>query len=71
MFSSRAYNQIVITFDPAKRQANTDKHGIDLANCETVFDAPMLTKEDARASYGGELRLQSICWLKTRVVVVV
>ena len=53
MFSSRAYNQIVITFDPAKRQANIDKHGIDLADCETVFDTPMLTKEDARESYGG------------------
>ncbi len=71
MLSSHAYNQVVITFDPAKRQANIDKHGIDLADCETVFDAPMLTKEDARESYGGEQRLQSICWLGSRVVVVV
>ncbi len=71
IFSSRAYDQIVITFDPAKRQANIDKHGIDLADCETVFDTPMLTKEDARESYGGEQRLQSICWLDSRVVVVV
>ena len=41
-----------ITYDVAKRQANIAKHGIDFADCEAVFDSPMLTAEDARSAYG-------------------
>lgn len=33
-------------FDPLKRKANLGKHAIDLADCEVVFDEPMLTRED-------------------------
>jgi len=40
----------------------------DLAECESVFDTPMLTREDAREAYG-EMRLQSLCWLNGRVAV--
>jgi len=56
--------------DPAKRKKNQRKHGIDLAECESVFDAPMLTREDTRESYG-EQRLLSLGWLKGRVVLLV
>lgn len=59
-----------MSYDETKRQANLDKHGIDLALCEPIFDAPMLTREDGRMAYG-EQRLQSLCWLNGRVVVVV
>ena len=60
----------MITFDPAKRQANLDRHGIDLAACESIFDGFMLTTEDRRLAYG-EQRLQSLGWLADRVVFLV
>jgi uncharacterized DUF497 family protein len=56
--------------DPAKRRSNKRRHKIDLAECEAVFDAPMLTREDANLSYG-EQRLVSLGWLQGRVVVLV
>lgn len=42
----------------------------DLAECEQVFDAPMLTRPDTRASYGEE-RLISLGMLMGKVVVLV
>lgn len=60
----------MVTYDEAKRQANIAKHGIDLADVESVFDTPLLTDEDARESYG-EQRLKSLCWLGSRVAVLV
>ncbi|OGS95934.1 MAG: hypothetical protein A2Y51_00630 [Gallionellales bacterium RIFCSPLOWO2_02_60_31] len=59
-----------MSYDETKRQTNLDKHGIDLALCEQIFDAPMLTREDGRMVYG-EQRLQSLGWLNGRVVVMV
>jgi uncharacterized DUF497 family protein len=60
----------VITFDEDKRQANIAKHGIDLAECESIFDWPMVTMEDTRGDYG-EQRLQSLGWLGVRVVMLI
>ena len=60
----------MVTYDEAKRAINLAKHGIDLAECESVFDAPMLTEEDARQAYG-EQRLKSVGWLHGRVVVLI
>jgi len=60
----------MITYDETKRAANLAKHGIDLAECGSVFDAPMLTEEDTREAYG-EQRLKSLCWLKGRVAVLI
>lgn len=60
----------MVTYDESKRQTNINKHGIDFAECAGVFDWPMLTKEDAGASYG-EQRLKSLCWLNDRVAVLV
>lgn len=59
-----------MSYDPAKRKLNLQKHGIDLAECDGVFDEPMLTREDDREPYR-EQRLISLGWLKSRVVVVV
>lgn len=56
--------------DETKRQTNLTKHGIDLAEAGAVFDAPMLTDEDAREAYG-EQRLKSLYWLDGRVAVLV
>ena len=59
-----------MSYDPAKRKLNLRKHAIDLAECETLFDEPMLTREDDRIAYG-EQRLIRLGWLKNRVVVLV
>ncbi len=70
MIANCIYSFRVITYDKTKRKTNIAKHGIDLAACECVFDAPMLTIEDNRTSYG-EQRLISLGWLNERVVVLV
>jgi uncharacterized DUF497 family protein len=56
-----------MSYDERKRQDNIEKHGIDLAECERVFDAPFLTDEDDRMDYG-EVRLSSVGLLDGRVV---
>ncbi len=60
----------MISYDDDKRIRNLEKHGIDLTECEEVFDHPMITKEDTSESYG-EQRLQSLGLLKSRVVFIV
>lgn len=57
----------MITWDEPKRHENLRKHGIDLADLESIFDFPMITVEDDRAPYG-ELRLQSLGMWQGRVV---
>lgn len=59
-----------MTYDPAKRKRNRRKHAIDLADCEAVFDEPMLTREDPRPGYE-EQRLISLGKLEGRTVVLV
>ena len=58
-----------VTYDPAKRQSNLAKHGIDLAECEAVFDGPMVTFEDPRGY--DEQRFVSLGLLRGSVVVLV
>lgn len=60
----------MIVWDEAKREQNITKHGIDLADLDSVFDAPLVSVEDARAAYG-EQRLQSLGWFRDRVVLLV
>ncbi|MEO8466530.1 MAG: BrnT family toxin [Gammaproteobacteria bacterium] len=59
-----------MSYDPAKQKLNLRKHGIDLAQCDAIFDEPTLTREDDLEAYG-EQRLISLGWLKNRVVVLV
>ena len=60
----------MITWDEPKRRENIKKHGLDLADLESVFDQPMISVEDARQSYG-ELRVQSLGMWQGRVVFLV
>ena len=60
----------MITWDEVKRTKNLKDHKIDLAEVACVFDAPMVTVEDERESYG-ELRLQSLAWFRDCVVFLV
>ena len=60
----------MITYDEAKRQENIRKHGIDFAECEAVFDTPMVSDEDVSLPYG-EVRYRSLALLSGRVVFMV
>jgi hypothetical protein len=55
------------TWDEWKRRTNFDKHGLDFAGCEAVFDSPVLTREDERDAYG-EQRIVLIGRLEGRFV---
>ena len=61
----------MITWDENKRRTNIAKHGIDFNGAETIFDYPMLTREDEREYDTGEQRLQSLALLDGRIVFVV
>ncbi|MBZ4192934.1 MAG: BrnT family toxin [Candidatus Contendobacter sp.] len=60
----------MISYDETKRQTNLVKHGIDLAECESVFDAPLSTDEDDREAYG-EQRLRTLGLWNGIVVVII
>lgn len=60
----------MITWDENKRQQNIRDHEIDFADCETIFDNPLITREDTREAYG-EQRLQSLGLLDEFVVFMV
>lgn len=60
----------MITFDPAKREANLQKHGLDLVIAGQVLAGFTITREDARDAYG-ETRLQTLGESNGLVVVVV
>ena len=60
----------MISWHETKRRTNLNKHGIDLAELESAFDAPMITVEDDSKSYG-EFRLQSLAFWRGRVVFLV
>jgi uncharacterized protein len=57
----------VATWDERKRDANLRRHGLDFEGCESVFDYPVITREDARKAYG-EQRINLLGWLDGRVV---
>jgi hypothetical protein len=60
----------MITWHENKRRSNLEKHGIDFAECEAIFDDYMITQEDTRDHYG-ECRLQSLGRLQDKVVFMV
>jgi uncharacterized DUF497 family protein len=70
MMANCYYGLSMVTFDENKRLINMGKHGIDLADVESVFDWPMVTEEDDRDDYG-EQRLASLGWFNACVVVLI
>ena len=57
-------------WDEEKNKENIRKHGLDFADAEEIFDAPMLTAPETREDYG-EDRFVGIGFLKNFVAVVV
>lgn len=57
-------------WDEAKRLTNLEKHGLDFADAQKVFESPTLDFPDDREDYGEE-RFLTLGLLDGRVVVVV
>jgi uncharacterized protein len=64
------FNNVKITFDPAKRQAALDGRGLNLADASIVFAGLTITVQDTRRDYG-EARFQTVGFLADRMVMVV
>jgi len=56
-----------MTWDEPKRRLNIRDHGLDFAGCESVFDGPIITREDDRLAYG-EQRINLLGLLAGHVV---
>ena len=61
----------MITWDESKRQSNIVKHGIDFIDADSIFDFPMVTREDDREYDDGEQRLQTLAILQGHIVFIV
>ena len=59
-----------VTWNAAKNRRNIQKHGIDFADVEEMFNHPMLTLRDDRYDYG-ESRWISVGRLHALIAVVV
>jgi uncharacterized DUF497 family protein len=57
----------MITWDETKRQANIDKHGLDFAGAEAIFDFFTLSLVDDREAYG-EVRVNALGFLNGQIV---
>jgi len=57
----------MFVWDPAKRQLNLRKHGIDFMDAGKIFRGLTLTAEDSRESYG-EQRFLTLGLLDDQVV---
>ena len=70
VYTLRIYNPEAFEWDPAKRQANLRKHGIDFAGAVRIFEGPVLEREDRRRDYG-EPRLVALGEVEEVLVAVV
>lgn len=59
-------NSVRITFDPAKDAANVAKHGLSLAEAESLVWETAMTWLDTRRNYG-ELRMSGIGYIQHRL----
>ena len=58
------------TWGEAKQQANQDKHGLDFADAEKVFNGPFYLFEDRREDYE-EQRMIALGMLGQQVILIV
>ena len=66
-FAFRGYTKRMLTWDEPKRRRNLKDHGLDFSDCESVFDGPIMTREDDRLAYG-EQRINLLGLLAGQVV---
>jgi hypothetical protein len=70
VYTLRIYNSRTFEWDPAKREANLRKHGIDFARAVRVFEGQVLEREDRRRDYG-EARFVALGAVEELVLAVV
>jgi uncharacterized DUF497 family protein len=64
------FNNVKITFDPAKRRAALDGRGLNFVDASIIFAGPTITAQDTRRDYG-EAHFQTVGFLADRMVMVV
>ena len=52
MYTPRIYTAQAFEWDPAKRETNLRKHGIDFIDAAHIFEGLVLEHEDQRRDYG-------------------
>jgi uncharacterized protein len=52
VYTVRIYSPKSFEWDPAKREANLRKHGIDFVRAVRIFEVPVLERQDRRRDYG-------------------
>ncbi len=57
-------------WDPAKREANLDKHGVDFELAKLIFDGRVFEREDVRHDYG-EVRIGALGQVAGEVLLVI
>jgi len=60
---------VIFEWNEQKRRDNLRKHGLDFADCDEVFQGPMITMLDDRFAYD-EARLLAFGLLRERIVVI-
>jgi hypothetical protein len=60
------FNNVKVTFDPAKRQAALKDRGLNFADASIVFAGATITARDIRRDYG-ETRFQTVGFLADRI----
>ena len=48
---------MLFEWDEKKNAVNIAKHGVSFVLAQKIFDSPILTREDARKSYGESRRI--------------
>jgi len=70
VYTLRIYTPQSFEWDPAKRERNLHKHGIDFARAVRIFDGLVLERADRRRDYG-ENRLVALGEVEGLVLAVV
>ncbi len=69
IFTNYTYMNMQFEWDDGKGRANAEKHGVDFATAQRIFDGPVLTRPDTRRDYG-EVRHVSVGRAGPAVIVV-
>lgn len=52
MYTARIYTAQAFEWDPAKREMNLRKHGVDFVDAVHIFEGLVVEREDRRREYG-------------------
>jgi uncharacterized protein len=70
VYTPRIYTSQSFEWDPTKREANLQKHGIDFVDAVRIFEGLVLEHEDRRKEYG-EARFLGLGNVEEQLVAVI